>query len=105
MLDMMNAFMNMPFLWDITNLGKNVNSIIKTMGGLIIVGVGLVLLIFGAIKIAQAFMGNANGGGRVGKIVLGVLAILVGGAFSAKGIDIVIELGKGGEDTIRMLGN
>ena len=92
--------------WDITTFLTNVTKQLQTWGGLIIVLIGTVMIIWSIYKLATGLLGGGRQDVNRFKIEA---AFLVGGAFVAAGAGgawtFVQGIASGGKDTIENLGS
>lgn len=94
----------MTFLadWDLGSFLKNATGTIETWGGLLLTLVGLIAVIYAVVKIV---MGLASHGKKEVNWVVNIALLIIGGALSASGLSLALDIAKGGEKTIKDLGN
>ena len=87
--------------WDLVSFFKNSQEYVKVAGGAMLSLLGLALLIWGFVKM----MGKLKDGDRSQSNWGTIIAmIIIGGAIMAGGIGLAIEIGSGGQKTIKDLG-
>ncbi|MDP9904782.1 hypothetical protein [Arthrobacter bambusae] len=90
--------------WDIKNLLTNAKTWIQTVGGLLLMLLGVAGLIWGGVLlIRKLWGGKQNGQGHGWGEIL--LLIIVGGALGTGGWTLISAVGSGGQTTIEQLGN
>lgn len=88
--------------WDLQSFIGNAKDFAESAGGGLLMLMGVVGLIWGAVLLIKKLMsGQQHGGAGWGQIVL---LILAGGALSTGGWSLVKKIGSGGQDTIEKLG-
>lgn len=87
--------------WDLTSFLTNLNDKLRFWGGLLIVLVGVILIIVGAVKVA---MGLGSHGKKQVSWPIIIAMIFVGGAFALGGFSLVFDIAGGGKTTIEELG-
>lgn len=90
--------------WDIKNLLTNAKTWVQTVGGLLLMLLGVAGLIWGGVLLVKKLMGNQQSGGQHGWGQI-LLLILVGGALGTGGWTLISTVGSGGQTTIEELGN
>lgn len=89
--------------WDLTTFLKSATEQIKSWGGLALGILGVIILIWAGVSIFKKFTSNpqqqqGHGWGMI------VVMILVGGAMTFGGLNLFINIGEGGQQTISDLG-
>ncbi|MGW2984303.1 hypothetical protein [Streptomyces goshikiensis] len=90
--------------WDLTSFLQNSKSQIQLWGGLLLMVLGTVGLVWGGLLLVKKLMaspqsaGNQQGWGTI------ALLILVGGALGTGGWSLISTIGSGGQQTITDLG-
>ncbi|WP_394941121.1 hypothetical protein [Psychromicrobium sp. YIM B11713] len=90
--------------WDIKNLLTNSKTWAQTVGGLLLMLLGVVGLIWGGVLLIKKLMGNQQSGQGHGWGQI-LLLIIVGGALGTGGWTLISSVGSGGQTTIEDLGN
>ncbi|WP_424863111.1 hypothetical protein [Streptomyces sp. MMS24-I29] len=94
-----------PAAWDLTSFLQNVKSQIQLWGGLLLMALGAVGLVWGAVLLIKKLMANPQTAGHQSGWGTIALLILVGGALGTGGWQLVSTIGSGGQQTIEDLGN
>lgn len=87
--------------WELITMLTNAGEYLKTVGGQVVIILGICILIYGAVQVVSAIWGRQGGGGAWLKALL---AFVVGGAFMIGGWQIITNISQGGNDTINQLG-
>jgi hypothetical protein len=90
--------------WDLTSFLENTKTQIQLWGGLILMLLGAVGLIWGGVLLIKKLMANPQTAGQQSGWGTIALLILVGGAFGTGGWSLVSTIGSGGQQTIEDLG-
>lgn len=97
-----NALYQLPAAaWDLNSFLKNGANLIKTSGGYLLVAMGLAALVWGGILLLKKLMSGQQNQDSWVKIIM---LMIVGGAISTGGFVLIMEIGGGGEGTIKELG-
>lgn len=89
--------------WDLTSFLENAKSQIQLWGGLLLMLLGAVGLVWGGVLLIKKLMANPQQGQQQGWGTIALL-ILVGGALGTGGWQLISTIGSGGEQTITDLG-
>lgn len=89
--------------WDLTSFLENAKSQIQLWGGLLLMLLGAVGLVWGGVLLIKKLMGNPQQGQQHGWGTIALL-ILVGGALGTGGWQLISTIGSGGQQTIEDLG-
>lgn len=87
--------------WDLTSFLTNATNQVQTWGGGFLTLVGVVGVIWAAFQIISGLMSQGKKQVSYGT---NVILLLVSGALFATGLDLVLEISKGGQQTIQDLG-
>lgn len=87
--------------WDLTSFLTNATNQVQTWGGGFLTLVGVVGVVWAAFQIISGLMSQGKKQVSYGT---NVILLLVSGALFATGIDLVLEISKGGQQTIQDLG-
>lgn len=87
--------------WDLTSFLSNATEQVKTWGGSFLMLVGVVGVIWAAFQIISGLMSQGKKQVSYGT---NAILLLVSGALVATGLDLVLEISKGGQQTIQDLG-
>lgn len=89
--------------WDVNSFIDNATEFLKTTGGKVLAGIGVLMLLLGGIFTGMKLWSNSQKSQERhwGKIVA---LVIVGGAFMTGGFKLMTTVGGGGETTIRDLG-
>ncbi|MFE6939692.1 hypothetical protein [Streptomyces chartreusis] len=90
--------------WDLTNFLLNAKSQIQLWGGLLLMLLGAVGLIWGGVLLIKKLMANPQSAGQQQGWGTIALLILVGGALGTGGWSLISTVGSGGQQTITDLG-
>ena len=90
--------------WDLTSFLENAKVQIQLWGGLLLMLLGAVGLIWGAVLLIKKLMANPQSAGQQQGWGSIALLILIGGAVSTGGWSLVSTVGSGGQQTIEDLG-
>lgn len=91
--------------WDLGSFLTNARTAIQTWGGLLLMLLGAVGLVWGGVLLVKKLMASPQQAGQEagwGKIAL---LFLVGGGLASGGWALVNMIGSGGQRTITQLGN
>lgn len=96
----------MPLLaqWDLTNFLTNARNAIQNWGGLLLMLLGAVGLIWGGVLLIKKLMASPQQAGQQSGWGTIALLMLVGGALLTGGFQLVQTIGSGGQQTIEDLG-
>ena len=89
--------------WDITSFLENAKTQIQLWGGLLLMLMGAVGLVWGGVLLLRKLMANPQSGPQQGWGTIALL-ILVGGALGTGGWQLISTIGSGGQQTIEDLG-
>lgn len=89
--------------WDLTSFLENAKTQIQLWGGLLLMLLGAVGLVWGGVLLIKKLMANPQQGQQQGWGTIALL-ILVGGALGTGGWQLISTIGSGGEQTITDLG-
>ncbi len=89
--------------WDLTSFLLNAKSQIQLWGGLLLMLLGAVGLVWGGVLLIKKLMANPQSGQQQGWGTIALL-ILVGGALGTGGWSLISTVGSGGQQTITDLG-
>lgn len=89
--------------WDLTSFLENAKTQIQLWGGLLLMLLGAVGLVWGGVLLIKKLMANPQQGQQQGWGTIALL-ILVGGALGTGGWQLVSTIGSGGQQTIEDLG-
>lgn len=87
--------------WDLTSFLTNATNQVQTWGGGFLTLVGVVGVVWAAFQIISGLMSQGKKQVSYGT---NVILLLVSGALFATGLDLVLEISKGGQQTIQDLG-
>ncbi|MFK0244588.1 hypothetical protein ACIQUM_07805 [Amycolatopsis azurea] len=90
--------------WDLTSFLENAKSQFQTWGGLALMLLGAVGLVWGGVLLLRKLMANPQTAGQQTSWVTIFLLIIVGGALAGGGWELVSTVGSGGQKTIEELG-
>lgn len=90
--------------WDLTSFLENAKSQIQLWGGLLLMLLGAVGLVWGGVLLIKKLMANPQTAGQQQGWGTIALLILVGGALSTGGWQLISTVGSGGQQTIEDLG-
>lgn len=90
--------------WDLKSFLANAKSYTQAVGGALLMLFGVAGLIWGGVLLLKKLMGNQQSGAGHGWGQI-ILLILVGGALSTGGWQLISTIGSGGQATIEDLGN
>lgn len=90
-----------PAAWDLNSALQNGAKFIKTSGGYLLIAMGLAALVWGGILLLKKLMSGQQNQDSWVKIIM---LMIVGGAISTGGFVLIMEIGGGGEKTIKELG-
>src|SRR5690606_16448886 len=90
--------------WDIGTFLENANDTIKGWGGGLLALLGVVGLIGGGVLLIKKLMANPQTASQQAGWGTIALLIIVGGALSATGFNLIYTIGQGGQKTIEDLG-
>ena len=88
--------------WSITNLFQNAGTSMKTIGGALLVLLGIIMIVVAGVKIAKGLM--SNGQGQPPNWIMIAALLVVGGMFAVGGFNLISDIAAGGEQTIKDLG-
>ena len=89
--------------WDLTSFLTNAKTQIENWGGLLLMLLGVVGLVWGGVLIIKKLMSGPQGGQQQSWGTI-ILLILVGGAMMTGGFSLLGTIGSGGQQTIEDLG-
>lgn len=90
--------------WDLTSFLTNAKSQIQLWGGLLLMLLGAVGLVWGGVLLIKKLMANPQSAGQQQGWGTIALLILVGGALGTGGWALISTVGSGGQQTITDLG-
>lgn len=90
--------------WDLTSFLENAKSQIQFWGGLLLMLLGTVGLIWGGVLLIKKLIANPQTAGQQSGWGTIALLILVGGALGTGGWNLISTIGSGGQQTIEDLG-
>lgn len=90
--------------WDLTSFLENAKSQIQLWGGLLLMLLGAVGLVWGGVLLIRKLMANPQTAGQQQGWGTIALLILVGGALGTGGWQLISTIGSGGQTTIEELG-
>jgi|SRR5699024_2556567 len=90
--------------WSVGNFLENAKSTIQDWGGLLLMLLGAVGLIWGGVLLIKKLMANPQTQGQQTGWGTIALLVIVGGALAGGGWSLMDKVGSGGEDTILELG-
>ncbi|KOT57109.1 MULTISPECIES: hypothetical protein [Streptomyces] len=90
--------------WDLTSFLQNAKSQIQLWGGLLLMLIGAVSLVWGGVLLVKKLMANPQSAGQQQNWGTIALLILVGGGLGTGGWSLVSTIGSGGQQTITDLG-
>ncbi|QXV62912.1 hypothetical protein [Amycolatopsis sp. TNS106] len=90
--------------WDLTSFLENAKSQVQTWGGLGLMLLGVVGLVWGGVLLIRKLMANPQTSGHQTSWVTIALLIVVGGAIAGGGWELISTVGSGGQKTIEELG-
>lgn len=89
--------------WDLTTFLESAKSQIQTWGGALLMLVGVAALVWGGIQLIKKVWGNSQHGQEKSWSSIALL-VLIGGALSTGGWNLMQTVGSGGQRTIEDLG-
>jgi uncharacterized membrane protein len=89
--------------WDLESFLNNARTYTENIGGLILMLLGAVALIWGGVQLVKKLMGNPQTSQQINWGTVALL-IIVGGALFTGGFSLMKTVGSGGEETINDLG-
>jgi uncharacterized SAM-binding protein YcdF (DUF218 family) len=90
--------------WDLTSFLQNAKSQVQLWGGLLLMLLGAVGLIWGGVVLIRKLMANPQSANQLPGWGTIALLILVGGALGTGGWSLISTIGSGGQQTITDLG-
>ncbi|WP_051215594.1 hypothetical protein [Granulicoccus phenolivorans] len=90
--------------WDVSSFLGNAKTQIQVWGGLLLMLVGAVLLIWGGVQTGKKLLADQQSAGQQKGWGVIALMILIGGALATGGWQLVWTIGSGGQQTIEDLG-
>ncbi|WP_037853257.1 hypothetical protein [Streptomyces sp. NRRL F-5053] len=90
--------------WDLTSFLENARSQIQLWGGLLLMLVGAVALVWGGVLGVKKLMANPQAANQQAGWGTIALLILAGGALATGGWQLISTIGSGGQQTIEDLG-
>ncbi|MYR57343.1 hypothetical protein GTY54_14265 [Streptomyces sp. SID625] len=90
--------------WDLTSFLQNAKAQIQLWGGLLLMLLGAVGLVWGGVVLIKKLMANPQSVGQQQGWGTIALLILVGGALGTGGWSMISTVGSGGQQTITDLG-
>ncbi|WP_327357886.1 hypothetical protein [Streptomyces sp. NBC_01304] len=90
--------------WDLTSFLQNAKFQVQFWGGLLLMLLGAVGLVWGGVLLIKKLMANPQSAGQQQGWGTIALLILVGGALSTGGWSLIWTVGSGGQQTITDLG-
>lgn len=89
--------------WDLESFLNNAKTYTENIGGLILMLLGAVALIWGGVQLVKKLMGNPQTSQQINWGTVALL-IIVGGGLLTGGFSLMETVGSGGEETITDLG-
>lgn len=93
-----------PAAWDLTSFLENAKSQVQLWGGLVLMLLGAVGLVWAGILLLKKLMANPQTAGQQSGWGTIALLVLVGGALGTGGWSLLETVGSGGQQTIEDLG-
>ncbi len=90
--------------WDLTSFLQNAKTQIQLWGGLLLMLLGAVGLVWGGVLLVKKLMASPQTAGQQQGWGTIALLILVGGALGTGGWQLISTIGSGGQQTIEDLG-
>lgn len=90
--------------WDLTSFLENARAQIQLWGGLVLMLLGAVGLVWGGVLLTKKLMANPQTAGQQSSWGTVALLILCGGALGTGGWQFIETVGSGGQQTIEDLG-
>lgn len=90
--------------WDLTSFLENATDQVQMWGGLLLMLLGAVGLIWGGVLLIKKLMANPQTAGQQQGWGTIALLILIGGALGTGGWQLIQTIGSGGQETIEDLG-
>lgn len=89
--------------WDVNSVLDNATEWLKTTGGKVLVGIGVIMLLLGGVFAGMKLWANSQKSQERhwGKIIA---LVLVGGAFMGGGFQLMKTIGGGGKTTLLEIG-
>lgn len=91
--------------WDVGSFLENAKSTVQGWGGGVLMLLGVIALIVGAVFLVKKLLANPQTAGQQHGWATIALLIIVGGALGTGGFQLVKTVGSGGEKTIKDLGD
>ncbi|PZT84957.1 MAG: hypothetical protein DI630_36535 [Gordonia sp. (in: high G+C Gram-positive bacteria)] len=91
--------------WDVGSFLENAKTTVQGWGGLLLMLLGAVGLIWGGVLLIKKLMANPQTAGQQQGWGTIALLILVGGALGTGGWQLISTVGSGGQKTVEDLGN
>ncbi|MFD9867482.1 hypothetical protein ACFXI8_23660 [Streptomyces niveus] len=91
--------------WDLTSFLENAKAQIQLWGGLLLMLLGAVGLVWGGVLAIKKLMANPQSAGQQQGWGTIAMLILVGGALGTGGWSLISTIGSGGQQTITDLGS
>lgn len=89
--------------WDLLSFLDNAKTYAKNVGAGVLLLLGVVAVVVGGVFLCIKLFGSQQAGQKHGWFQI-IALIIVGGALSTGGVTLMMDIGGGGEDTIRELG-
>lgn len=99
---MLNTVLFTLAAWDLKSFLQNLQVYVGDVGSILLTLLGLILVIVSGVKIWRNF--TSDGQQRQPKWALTLVGLLVGGAMLATGTSLLIDIAKGGTQTIKDMG-
>ena len=90
--------------WDLTSFLENAKAQIQQWGGLVLMLLGVVGLVWGGVLLIKKLMANPQTAGQQSSWGTVALLVLCGGALGTGGWQFMSTVGSGGQQTIEDLG-
>ena len=88
--------------WDLEQFAENAKEKIAQWGGLIIILLGLLMMVVGAVKIGKGLM--THGQGQPTNWVINILLVVAGGCFAVFGFNLFRNFGEMAAQDLEQLG-
>lgn len=101
-MDMMSTMLGLACDWSIDSFLQNANTTLQRWGGYVVILLGAVMLIVGVYMIAKGLI--THGKGQPVSWPIALICLILGGAFSVSGWNLVTSFADGANQTIQDLG-
>lgn len=89
--------------WDVISFLNNSKSFVTVAGGALIMLLGTVCLVWGAVQLCKKIWGSGQAAQQITWVTV-VALLICGGALSTGGWSLISKIGSGGQTTIEQLG-